>query len=269
MEPATKRHVERTGSGPPVVLVHGFGGSARNFRKQGRALQDAYTLVTYDLAGHGRSARPEDPSAYELERLTGELGEVVDAEGGGAESGRAVVVGGLSLGAHLALTYALAAEPAPRALVLAAFPGNRSEPRRVRWALDFARMIEEQGLDAAGARFVWGEGTRFDEQSAALIRQGFLEHAPHALAAILKQVLAVVPEPDSLGPALARFPSPALLIAGSEDADAIAANEAFARHLPHAEAVVLPGAGHLVNLQASGSFNGALRRFLDRLPRTS
>jgi pimeloyl-ACP methyl ester carboxylesterase len=263
MEPATKRHVERMGSGPPVVLVHGFGGSARNFRKQGRALQDAYTLVTYDLAGHGRSARPEDPSAYELERLTGELGEVVNAEGRGA------VVGGLSLGAHVALTYALAAEPSPRALVLAAFPGNRSEPRRVRWALDFARMIEEQGLDAAGARFVWGEGSRFDEQSSALIRQGFLEHAPHALAAILKQVLAVVPEPDALAPALARFSSPVLLIAGSEDADAVAANEALARHLPHAEVVVLPGAGHLVNLQASAGFNGALRQFLDRLPRTS
>jgi pimeloyl-ACP methyl ester carboxylesterase len=130
-------------------------------------------------------------------------------------------------------------------------------------------MIEEQGLDAAGARFVWGGGSRFDEQSAALIRQGFLEHAPHALAAILKRVLAAVPEPDALAAELARFTAPVLLLAGSEDADAVAASSAFARQLPNAESVVLPGAGHLVNLQASAAFNAALRQFLDRLPRPS
>src|SRR5690349_2261051 len=44
-------HVERQGSGPAVVLAHGFGGSARNFRPQARALADACTLLTYDARG--------------------------------------------------------------------------------------------------------------------------------------------------------------------------------------------------------------------------
>lgn len=262
METVVTLHIERAGSGPPVVLAHGFGGSSRNFRKNARALTDAYTVVTYDARGHGRSARPDVPEAYRFARLVADFKRVAES------SGSAPVVGGVSLGAYTALAYALEAATRPRALIIAAYPAPRTNPARVRWATEFAQAIEEEGLDAAGARFVWGPDSRFDEKSAALIRLGFLEHSPIALAAIAKNVLTSIEDPEARKEELARLDVPALLVAGSEDADAIAAADSLARLLPRATRVVLPGAGHLVNLQAADAFNATVRTFLDGLDST-
>ena len=63
MEPP-RLHVDVDGVGPPIVLAHGFGGSARNFGPQMRALKDRYQVVRYDARGHGRSDAPTEPEAY-------------------------------------------------------------------------------------------------------------------------------------------------------------------------------------------------------------
>ena len=57
-------HVEAEGTGPVLVLGHGFGGSARNFRAQSRALVDVARVVRFDARGHARSAAPPDADAY-------------------------------------------------------------------------------------------------------------------------------------------------------------------------------------------------------------
>jgi 3-oxoadipate enol-lactonase len=116
VEEALELYVERAGSGAPVVLAHGFGGSARNFRKQGRALADRYTLIGYDARGHGRSPSPRESEAYTTAQLVGDLARVVETTAVPA------VVGGLSLGAFTALTYALGAQRPPRAVVVASYP---------------------------------------------------------------------------------------------------------------------------------------------------
>lgn len=251
-------HVERAGSGPSLVLAHGFGGSARNFRKQARALGARYQLFSYDARGHARSGAPEQPSAYGISELVDDLSRVA------RRADAPVAIGGLSLGAYTALSYALRAEQKPRALVIASYPGPDTKPGRVRWAHAFADAIDQRGLDAAGAEFVWGDVSRFDENSAALIRQGFLEHAPHALSALLRNVLSHIPDPDTLGSELSRLTVPTLLLAGSDDPDAIDASERLARYLPQAQFDIIPGAGHLVNLQNAPVFNEALGAFLDR-----
>src|SRR6266545_2627250 len=175
-------HIERQGSGPPVVLAHGFGGSARNFRLQARALGPTCTLFTYDARGHARSEAPDDPSAYVFERL------VDDYERVALDAGDRVVAGGISLGAITALAFAARRPERVRALLLASLPGT-DEPRR-RWARDFADAIERDGLEQAGSAFVWGERSRFDPAGAKLIRLGLLEHPPHALMHTLRQTLA-------------------------------------------------------------------------------
>ncbi len=52
-------HVEEHGSGPPLVLAHGFAGSARNFHPQIRALADGFRVVVTGglyMYGHADSA---------------------------------------------------------------------------------------------------------------------------------------------------------------------------------------------------------------------
>ena len=149
-------HIEASGSGTTLVLAHGLGGSARNFRPQAKAFADAFRVVVYDARGHARSEAPEEPSAYEFERLVDDFERVARA------STEPVIAGGLSMGAATALGFALRRPERVRALVLASPPGGSDDPERQRWALSFAEAIETRGLEAAGAEFVWGERARFD-----------------------------------------------------------------------------------------------------------
>ncbi|MGC4088466.1 MAG: alpha/beta hydrolase [Polyangiaceae bacterium] len=258
MEDPVALHVESLGTGRNLILSHGFGGSARNFRPQARAFAERARTTLYDTRGHARSAAPEDAQSYTEAALVADFARVVDAQGGDA------VVGGLSLGAYTALRYALSAEPRPRALLLSAFPSGGRDGVRTRWARDFAAAIDAEGLERAGERYVWGETSRFDPKGAALIRQGLLEHPAFALSALLRNVLSQLRTPDELAEQLRALELPVLVVVGDQDADSLGPSQRLAELLPQAELVVVPGAGHVVNLAAPAAFNQALGHLLDR-----
>src|SRR5439155_25114013 len=131
-------HLDVEGSGPVVVLAHGFGGSARNFRPQARALGARYRVGRFDARGHGRSPAPPEADAYTPEAFASDLGRILDRVG--AEK---AVVGGLSMGAGTALRFALAEPGRVHGLVLAGFPpGARAGGGFASVALRLADAIE-------------------------------------------------------------------------------------------------------------------------------
>ena len=280
-------HVEEQGSGPVLVFMHGFGGSARNFRPQVRAFSGEHHVVAFDARGHARSPAPRLPAAYDPACFVADLTHVIararaartaaavhatraaDASvrsSGDDAAGKAaappVALCGLSMGAGIALRYGIGHSEDIYALVLASFPRTSAEAANREWAMGFADLIERSGLDAAGERFVWGERSRFDAKGAALIRQGFLEHDPQALAHILRNVLAVQPSVSDMRDELRQLRVPTLLVAGEHDGPSVELSEELAEHLPRAELTVIPGAGHVVNLQAADRFNSVVREFL-------
>src|SRR5438552_7970287 len=177
MSAEPRLHVEVEGSGPVVVLAHGFGGSARNFLSQARALRDRYRIVRFDARGHARSEAPAEASAYTPEAFVADLGRVLDQVGA-----RAAVVGGLSMGAGTALRFALAHPERVEGLVLAAFPPGAGAPGTfAAVAADFADAIEREGLEAAGARFVWGASSGLHPAAARPVRRRSLHHPPPPL----------------------------------------------------------------------------------------
>ncbi len=254
-------HVEVHGQGPAVVLAHGFGGSARNWRPQIRALKDAYRVVVYDAVGHARSQAPEHSEAYLPDGLAKDLGRIAQEHAGEGLP----VVGGLSMGAGAALRHALGSPEAVRALVLMAPPPGRNPEVERGWARDFAAAIEHDGLDAAGDRYAWGERAGVDPASGRLVRQGFLEHPPHALVHLLRNVLDAWPSAADREAELRAFDKPVLLVVGEHDRLSRGEAEALAARLPDARLEVAPGAGHVVNLAARDFTNDALRSFLDGL----
>ena len=255
-----KLHVDARGAGPLLALAHGFGGSARNFRGQLRRFADVRRVVAWDARGHARSEAPSDPAAYSLDTLVADVARVLDGEGADE-----AVVGGLSLGAATALAFAQAHPERVRGLVLASFPAPRRLGGFAPIALPFADAIDREGLEAAGARFVWGPDSGLDPRGAALVRQGFLEHPPHALAAILRGVLAELPDPEVWAEGLGEFDRPVLLIAGGVDGGSVASTRALAAALPRARSAVIPDAGHVVNLAAPAAFDTELEAFLAEL----
>jgi pimeloyl-ACP methyl ester carboxylesterase len=249
-------HVEVDGEGPVVLLMHGLGGSARNWGPQVRALRSRYRVVRFDARGHARSEAPVGPEAYVPSEFVADVGRVLDQVG--AER---AIVGGLSMGAGVALRWAMASPERVLALVLAAFPGSRDGAGFASVALAFADAIERRGLEVAGAEFVWGDDSRLDA-AGRLVRQGFLEHPPHALMWTLRGLVATQPSVEELAPELVRLRLPALVIVGAADRGSLQPSRTLAQALPDARLVVVPGAGHVVNLQAPKAFNTALLEFL-------
>lgn len=260
MNAPPRLHVEADGAGPVVLLMHGLGGSARNWGPQVRALRDTHRVVRFDARGHGRSEAPVDEEAYRPESFVADVGRVLDQVG----AARATL-GGLSMGAGVALRFALAHPERVSGLVLAAFPGSSDGAGFASVALPFADAIERRGLEAAGAEFVWGAASRLDA-AGRLVRQGFMEHPPHAIMWTLRSLVAAQPSVRELAPALAGLRMPALVIVGARDRGSMEPSRELAEALAEGRLVVVPDAGHVVNLQAPEEFNAALLDLLGAPP---
>ena len=256
-------HVDTTGpeGAPVLVLQHGFAGSARNWRPQQRGLRDQpVRVVAFDARGHARTAQRFSPARYALADFVRDFDDVARV----ASPDTPVVAGGLSLGAAVALHFALAHPERVRGLVVAAIPPG--EARGFSGEADaFAELLEREGLEAAGTRFVWGPNSGLDPQAAQWVRKGFLEHPAPALAAILRQTLASLPGIEALRPRLAGLEVPTLVVVGEQDRGSLEACRTLAGALPQAQLCEIPDAGHVVNLAQPAAFNAALQEFLASL----
>jgi aminoacrylate hydrolase len=74
--PGGKLYYETSGSGPPLLLVSGLGGSARFWRLQVPRLAERFTVVVHDHRGVGRSSH--DAIAYSIEQMTGDALALMD-----------------------------------------------------------------------------------------------------------------------------------------------------------------------------------------------
>ena len=96
---------DREGTGPPVVLLHGFTSSVDgNWRQPGiwdALLGSGHLVLGFDARGHGRSAKPHDPAAYENDAMARDVAAFFDQ----LDLGRADLVG-YSMGAGTAIRFA-------------------------------------------------------------------------------------------------------------------------------------------------------------------
>jgi pimeloyl-ACP methyl ester carboxylesterase len=215
-------------------------------------------VILYDIRGHARSGKADPVEAFSMECLVQDMGRVATSHAVGK-----LIVGGLSLGAAVALHFALRFPDRVSGLMLAAYP---AEPATLRsWALAFAEKIAKNGVEAAGEEFVWGAASRFDESARRLIKAGFLEHSPGALAGLLTQCLAELSDVTALSDALRQLPIPTSIVVGSADVGSVTPCLALARLIPEATLTVLEGAGHVVNLERAAEFNAELQELLNRV----
>ena len=119
-------HREEHGSGPALLLTHGFGESARMWDANVPALAARHRVITWDLRGHGKSEKPDDPAQYSHDLALGDMEEVLDAD--------EAVLCGMSLGGYLSLAFRLRHPERVRALILVdTGPGYRRDDQREEW----------------------------------------------------------------------------------------------------------------------------------------
>src|SRR5205809_6920449 len=79
MDDGVALEVTDTGSGPRLLLVHGFGGAKEDFADHVDALAARHRVVTFDHRGHGPSDKPDHAPAYSFDRMAADVLAVPDA----------------------------------------------------------------------------------------------------------------------------------------------------------------------------------------------
>jgi pimeloyl-ACP methyl ester carboxylesterase len=235
-----------SGSGPALLLTHGFTASAHMFAGNLPALTAHNTVITWDVRGHGRSDYPDDPAQYSSQLAVGDMVAILDAVGV-----ERAVIGGHSLGGYLSLRFHLLHRDRVLGLVLIdTGPGYRNDTARAGWnrmAEDYAAGFERNGLDALGA----SEEVRSDVHRDA---NGLIRAARGILTQFDGQVIESLP-----GIAV-----PTLVIVGEDDTAFLDGSRYMAAKIPGAELAVIPEAAHAPNIANPTEFDRVLTDFLTR-----
>jgi pimeloyl-ACP methyl ester carboxylesterase len=181
---------------------------------------------------------------------------------------RTAAVGGLSMGGNATLNFALAHPERVSALILAdTGAGSDHSARMLARSLEGADLLESGGMEAyvdwaishpAFSRFV-SKGP----EEERFIRSCLMTNRAHGLALSTRGVQANRPSIYALEPQLRRLEMPVLLIVGEDDEACVPVHAFMGRTIPNATHHMLPGAGHLTNLEAPEAFNRLVGEFLD------
>jgi pimeloyl-ACP methyl ester carboxylesterase len=211
-----------TGSGRPLILLHGFTGSGAQLleHSQARTLaEQRYRVIAPDLRGHGNSARPHDPAAYPPDVLADDGLALVEHLGLGIGE---YDLGGYSLGARIVVRMLVrGARPgcaivAGQGLAQVSGPQGSGSNRRVLTALIDGVAMEPGSPDAQSAYWISRAGAD-----------------PQALLHVLN---SLVPTPEA---ALRQIAIPVLVAIGDQDERSDA--DQLAALLPDARFVRVPG----------------------------
>ena len=263
--------VRAAGSGPALLLLHGFTGSGRSWEGglAEAAIDSGFRVLAPDLPGHGGTAwragdagSSDEPSRAAIERVADDLAELLGVLG----HDRAHVVG-YSMGARVSLRFAISHPARVRSLVLEAPSAGIEDAadRTARRASDevLARALDRDGIESFMDAWERTPVLAGEARLAPPVRTGLreirLSHDPAGLAASLRAAGQGAMEP--LHGRLAEVTAPTLVVVGGDDPVRDRA-AAVAAGVPGARLAVIDGVAHAPHLEAPAAFCRLVLDFL-------
>src|SRR6202171_2219219 len=241
-------YYEVHGTGPALLLTHGYSSTSAMWQGQIEALSKHHKLVLWDMRGHGQSDYPDDPAAYSEALTVADMAALLDEVGA-----HSAIVGGLSLGGYMSLAFYRAHPDRVRALlIIDTGPGFKKDDARESWnkrAHETGDRFESEGL--AVLKSLSRERSTVSHRDASGLAR--------AARGMLTQRDARVIE------SLPNIKVPSLIVVGADDAPFLAASDYMAAKIPATNKVVIPAAGHAVNIDQPQAFIAAVLPFLDGL----
>lgn len=250
------------GSGPPLLLVHGFSGSAHDFALVVDALAQRRRVIALDHVGHGLSTKLGAAGGYSLGRLAADVGAFVDATVGGP-----VDVLGHSMGGYVSMRFVLDRPELIRSLILMDTSGwgfASGEMRELMKAFleAFDPATDERPVNPPGPeRELVDAATGTEWRDVKLIRDEAFDL--YAMKALGLELLG--PDLPSLREPLSGVIVPVTVIVGSEDGELAVQAPDLAACFPDGRLVTIAGAYHSPQLTHRDEWLAAVEGHLDRV----
>lgn len=255
------------GTGPPVILLHGFGGSMWNWEYQYETLAKDHRLLIPDLLGSGLSDKP--PGPYTPEYLIDFFRAFMDA----LNVSRAVLIGN-SMGAGLAMGMAIDyPERVERLILISGFPPNLKESVSSRKYRQFMYHRPPLWLAKLG-NWVVGRSTteqllqeiifRHELITPLVIERSFQNRQRGGLLEPLYALLDNIDDWETqYGRRIDQIRQRTLILWGEHDrVFPPAVGERLKNELPDATWQIVPDSGHLPQWEQPEAVNQAIRHFL-------
>jgi pimeloyl-ACP methyl ester carboxylesterase len=249
-------HYQESGSGTPILLIHGHPFDCTSWTPQLTATFPGYRLIAPDLRNFGRTTSPNPPadfSTYARDLIAFADALALDR----------FYVAGLSMGGQIALEVADAAPHRLLGLILCDTFAQLDTPAKKSNRYALADRLDREGLAAYAVevlpKMICAKTIAdHPEVAADLVRM--MQRAPAAGASAALRVRAA--RRDYL-PLLPTLDLPTLILVGDQDEfTPVADAELMHRNIRNSTLVVIPDAGHLTNLEQPAAFNRALATFL-------
>lgn len=238
---------------PPILIVHGLYGSARNWGGIARGLAKSRTVLTVDQRNHGDS--PHLPT-QSYPDMAADLAEVIRANGG------LVDLLGHSMGGKAAMQLALTDGGLVRRLIVAdiapvAYGHDQSHHARTMRALDLTGLTSRGEADRRLAATLDDPGLRAFFLQSLDLKAGRWKLNLDVLEAEMPKLVGW---PETEG----RWDGPALFLSGSKSDYVLPEHREKIRHLfPDARFAKIPGAGHWLHADNPRAFEETVRIFFN------
>ena len=242
------------GSGDPIILVHGIGAARDAWRFMVPVLRDHFSVITYDLRGHGESPMPD--GEFGLDDLVGDLERVRERS-----SFDSVHIAGHSLGGMIGPAYARKHPDRVRTLGLLSTAAGRTEDDSAKvWGV--VRAMEEKGIAKV-----------LDTLVDRWFTDDFIANNPDVIQRRLDQVVDTDPNVfmnvfriyagTEMMPWLHEVAAPSLVLTGEFDGGCNPRlNKLIAEAMPDAELVVLPDVKHAILVERGETVAAHMIRFI-------
>jgi 3-oxoadipate enol-lactonase len=253
-------HYRSVGAGPPVLLIHGVGVDLTMWDAQVVALADRWTVIRYDMLGHGGSAKPPG------QRSLGDFAEQIVFLLDHLRLARVAVVG-FSMGGMVALALAVRhPERVERLVILNAVYART--PQQSAAVLARLRQVE-----------VVGPAANVEAALKRWFTPAFAAARPDAIEAVRRRVetndrlgylnayrVFATGDAELIEP-LRGIRCPTLVVTGELDPNSTPEMaRRMAAMIPGARAVILPGLPHMAPVEGADVVNDLLREFLTAAP---
>ena len=257
-------YYEEAGSGTPIIFLHEFAADHTNWEPQMRYFSRGHRCIAYSARGYSPSDVPPSPEAYSYKHFYTDALAVLDHLG----IDKAHLVG-LSMGSYSSLQIGLNAPQRARSMTLAGVGSGSNLANLDAFRKQCMANAEQfEGIGSVEVAKVTREAPGRipflvkDPRGHADFYAALARHDAKGSANTMRGFQGGRPSIYTLTEAIAKVPTPALIICGDEDDACVEPSLFLKKHLPAAGLTLFPKSGHVLNLEEPALFNEMVERFI-------